>query len=219
MADEIKTIAALLVEAANNSNGAITPQVLRDIIVSLGNIYEESNTTGWEDMFAPMLAGKTSTSPPTFTIGAFDPGGAGGSLAAYAFGAGDQIFLAFHTPHNVKPNSTAYLHVHWATDGVNTGTVNWIAEYSIAKGHSQEAFSANAIINLPSEAASSTAYMHQITEDTVGITIDEPDELVVVRVEMDATTCTDTIFGLAVDIHYQTDRNATINRSPNFYGP
>jgi hypothetical protein len=59
-----------------------------------------------------------------------------------------------------------------------------------------------------------------ITEDTVGITIAEPDELILVtleRVTNGGVENADTVFGLTVDFHYQVDRLATPNRAPNFY--
>jgi len=48
----------------------------------------------------------------------------------------------------------------------------------------------------------------------------EPDELILVtlrRVANGATENTDTVFGLTVDFHYESDRRSTPNRSPNFY--
>jgi hypothetical protein len=50
--------------------------------------------------------------------------------------------------------------------------------------------------------------------------ITEPDELILVtlkRVTNGGTNNTDTVFGLMVDLHYESDRHVTRNKSPNFY--
>lgn len=217
MADTIRTIASLQSLLADNTTGEISPQDLRDMLVSLSNIYQESYTTGWEDMTAPMNSVKLAgVSDPTFS--AFQPTGTG-SLKAYSFAKGNEVFLTFHTLHNIKPNSTAYIHVHWTTNGTNTGTVAWDLSWSMAKGHNQQAFPAPTSITV-SQAASGTAFKHMVTEDATGITITEPDELLIVRLARNNTatdTCTNTVFGLQVDFHYQVDRNSTKNRTPDFY--
>lgn len=67
-----------------------------------------------------------------------------------------------------------------------------------------------------------TAWRHMIIE--VGepdiLLLLEPDELlhcVLKRITNGGVDNTDQIFGLTVDLHYETDREATPNKSPNFY--
>lgn len=49
----------------------------------------------------------------------------------------------------------------------------------------------------------------------------EPNEIIMCRVFRDAAhandTCTDNVFALTADLHYQCDRHSTKNRAPNFY--
>ena len=72
MADTIRAISSLQALLADNTTGDISPQDLRDMLVSLGNMYQEQYTTGWEDMVAPMNSVKLAgVSDPTFA--AFGP--------------------------------------------------------------------------------------------------------------------------------------------------
>lgn len=70
---------------------------------------------------------------------------------------------------------------------------------------------------------SSTPYAHLITEvgESDAITIDEPDGLMLVRVWRDANDAGDTYpdvaFAFTADLHYQSDRNGTPNKRPDFY--
>lgn len=217
MVDTVRTNAELLALLADNTSGDISPQDLRDMLVSLANSYQELNTSGWDDITTSMNSVKLGgISDPTFV--AFQPG-ASGSLKAYKFAKGNEVFFVFHVPHTIKPSSLAYLHVHWTTNGVNTGVVGWDIEYTFIKGHDQSEFPAPATI-VVSEAASGTAWRHMLTEDATGITLPEPDTLVVVRMERNNTaldTCSDNVFGLEVDLHYQVNRVTTKNRAPDFY--
>ena len=59
-----------------------------------------------------------------------------------------------------------------------------------------------------------------VTEDATGFTVPEVDSLILLelkRVTNGGTENTDTVFGLFVDLHYQTSMYATPNRSPSFY--
>jgi hypothetical protein len=217
MVDTIRTISELQTLLADNTVGDISAQHMRDLLVSVSNMYEEMYTVGWEDMVAPMSAVKLAgVSDPSFTL--FQPTGTGG-LRAYQFAKGDEVYFTFHTLHNVKPNSTAYFHVHWAVDSTSTGTCAWDFEWSLAKGHNQQSFPALTTRTI-SQAGSGTAFQHMVTEDTTGITIPEPDCMLIMRMERNNTATdniTGNVFGFQVDFHYQTDRNSTKNRTPNFY--
>lgn len=182
--------------------------------LSLGN-----DGYGWRDELAPISGARIPpASAPTQTNF-----GSAGSLQRkeFAFAVGDYIYVSpFHTQHDVKPNSTAYFHVHWTTDGTSTATVRWELNVQRALGHNQAAFGAPTQLLLTAQAASGTAYQHMIVEDATGVTLYEPDELFFVtlrRVTNGGTDNTDNVFGLMCDIHYQVDRLATRNKAPNFY--
>jgi len=173
---------------------------------------------GWKDMVSAVSAARV---PPANAPTASNFGAAGTlQRLEYAFDVNDYIFIQpFHVNHDVKPNSTAHIHVHWTTNGTDTATVKWELHIQRALGHNQEAFGAPTAISVE-QAASGTAYQHMVAEDDTGITLYEPDELIIIslkRVTNGGTDNTDTVFGLTVDFHYQADRSATKNKAPNFY--
>jgi hypothetical protein len=183
------------------------------------NITELDGRTasGWSDMLAPLVtAGVPVQNAPSLT------GFAGTSIRKeYAFALNDYCYvIPFHVNHDVKPNSLAHLHVHWTTNGTSTATVKWELSVIRALGHNQQAFTTPTVITIE-QAASGTAWRHMIAEDQTGITLYEPDELIMVtlkRITNGGTNNTDTVFGLMCDIHYQVDRLSTPNKVPNFYG-
>jgi hypothetical protein len=181
--------------------------------VSVGRV---SLGTHWKDLTVAGINGRVgAANAPTLT--AFTPGGSGG-LLQYAFIVGDYILASFHVNHDIKPNGQAFFHVHWTTDGTSTASVKWEVEYSLALGHNQAAFSTPAIITVE-EAASGTAYQHMVTETATPITLAEPDIMLIARLRRitnGGTNNADTVFGLAIDLHYESDRDATPNRAPPF---
>ena len=64
---------------------------------------------------------------------------------------------------------------------------------------------------------------HNVTEVTDladVMTLTEPDELILVTVRRVAASSdenTDDVYALTVDLHYYSDRDATPNKSPDFY--
>lgn len=139
----------------------------------------------------------------------------------------NELWLSpFHIGHTYKPNTKVYPHIHWINPGTNTGVVRWGFEYTVAKGHQQgtdSIFPESTTIYLE-QAAKGTRYEHMIVEasdDQAFLTNIEPDTLILTRVFRDAAhpndTCTDAVFGLMSDLHYQKGYWATRNKSPNFY--
>ncbi|MCK5613958.1 hypothetical protein KAR91_69490 [Candidatus Pacearchaeota archaeon] len=173
---------------------------------------------GWNDLESSFIAGKVAgANVPVFA--AFID-----SINAFQFSATvmKEIFMMpLHVPHDYKPGSTMFHHIHWSPGDTDTGVVRWGIEYSIAKGHGQQAFPASTTIYLE-QAGSGVANQHQIIEDTVGITANlEPDSLILMRVFRDATHGNDDYTGVAwghfMDSHYQSDRMATKSKEPDFY--
>ena len=181
---------------------------------------QDQTSTGWKDMLAPLAAaGVPSSSAPTmtnFVVGTI-------TRREYAFAIDDYIFVQpFHVNHDIKPNGLAYIHVHWTTNGTSTATVKWQFEIARAKGHNQEAFAQVTTITVE-QAASGTAYRHMIAEIAANdaLTLTEPDELILItlkRITNGGTDNADTVFGLMCDLHYQCDRAATLNKTPDFFG-
>lgn len=218
MVDTARTEAVLLANVFQDGQaaGEITEQDMRDFIVSsmLKDDALGSTTGGWRDLRAALVASATGAGTPALAVF-----GTTGNIKQLSFGVGDSVYIAFHIDHDVKVGSTCYLHVHWSTNGTNTQPVKWQLSSVTAAGHDTDNFGADVVLTLE-EAAQGTAWRHMITEDATGTTIPEVDSLVIMELERitnGATENTDTVFGLFVDIHYQTDHYATKNRSPNFY--
>ena len=97
------------------------------------------------------------------------------------------------------------------------GNAYWESEYTIAAGHNQAAFPATSTIKLTC-ATSGTQYQHQITEDTAGFSLVEPDSLLLVAVRRlgadPLDTCNGAQFLHFVDLHYQCDRYNTTTKAP-----
>lgn len=156
------------------------------------------------------------------------PGGANptwttyqGNINAHSFSATSStghLWASFHVDHDYAPGTLAYLHVHSspATAG-QTGNALWEIEYSIARGHNQASFSAPATLTLTC-ATSASQYRHQITEDTAGISLLEPDALLLIAVRRlgaaGGDTCNGAQFLHFVDLHYQADRYGTTQKAP-----
>lgn len=212
MADTVRTLAQLQALLADNNSGNISAQDLRDFLVTSFDALMAHNTSGWRDLISPLDSVKLAgISDPTFA--AFGPSG---GLKAWSFANGNEVFMFAHTRHDTKPGSTAYPHIHWTTNGTSTAQVDWQLELAYANGHDQDNFPASSTINF-AQNASGTAWRHMITEDATGITLDEPDAIIVMRLQRSSATNADAVFGLAVDLHYEVDRLCTKNRAPDFY--
>lgn len=171
---------------------------------------------GWRDLTSELVSRSGSSAP---ALALFR-----GNIYAYQFGprSVDQLYSTFHIPHDYAPGTALYIHIHWGDPSATpTGVVRWGFEYTFAKGHSQEAFPATTTVYVEQSAAG--PYKHMIAEISTGIlnTAAEVDGLLLVRIFRDAAhandTCPASVFAFTCDVHYQADRMATLNRSPNFY--
>jgi hypothetical protein len=171
---------------------------------------------GWRDLRMALVASATGSGAPA--IAAFGPSA---NIKQLAFGINDSVYVAGHIDHDIKVGSTCYMHVHWSTNGTNVQPVKWQMSYITAAGHNQANFGSDTVITVE-EAAQGTAWRHMITEDSVGFVIPEVDSLFACelkRITNGATDNSDTVFGLFMDIHYQTQQYATPSRTPDFYTP
>ena len=184
-------------------------------IAALGNVPTDFV---WKDMLAAV--GSASV-PPSLapTANNFGPAHTP-QRKEFAFAVNDYVFMQhFHVNHDIVPNGEAYLHVHWSTDGVSTGLVQWECTVMRAKGHDQANFAAPTVTFIE-QAAAGTAWRHMIAETDTPLIMTEPDELIIVtlrRVAPSAGSNADLVFGLQVDLHYQADRNGTPQKAPDFY--
>ena len=192
--------------------------------LSSRNDGQVEHTVGWKDNTSSLsgAALHPSLTPEMKEVKA------GEKRYELAFVAGNLAFCdPFHVNHDIQPGAKVYPHVHWMTDNTDTNdSVTWRMYYKRAKGHQQEAFSAEATMDI-TQSIESTAYTHMVAEcsDAQALELYEPDELIIITLELLSTsgfTASKTsagkrVFGLTVDLHYEASLIATKNKAPNFW--
>jgi len=176
------------------------------------------NINGWDDITSDLSAGKAvGANAPTWAV--FRNG-----ISAYKFHQTtmNELWVTFHIKHDYAEGSDVYPHIHWSPNTTSTGVVRWGMEYTVAKGHDQEAFPATTTIYLESTISSNKQYQHIVTEATDAQAFDafQADTLILMRIFRDAGNAADTfpdpVFALTADIHFQADKDVTPNKSPPF---
>jgi len=174
--------------------------------------------TIWKDLVAPLASAPIpSANNPVMT--AFGPSG---DRKEYAFDLNDYLFVQpFHVNHDIIPGALAYPHVHWTTNGTSTNSVKWQLEILRALGHQQAAFAAPMTLTVE-QSPVGTAWQHMVAEvsDSDALPLYEPDELILItlkRITNGGTDNTDDVFGMTVDLHYQSNTVGTISKAPDFY--
>ncbi len=178
----------------------------------------------WKDLIGQVIVRGSGANDPTFELITGST-----NMFAYSFSAGTmmQFWTAFHIGHDYAPGTVVYPHVHWLNAAAvpNTGDVRWGFEYAVAKGHQQQAFPLTATTTIyKTQACNATRYMHHVGEVAIGDAIPatdlEPDSVIYMRIFRDAAnvadTCTDKVYVLTADCHYQADTIGTLNKAPNF---
>jgi len=187
-----------------------------------GNISELDQRTalGWRDNIVELKVDSSSPNAP-----ALNP--FRGNILAWTFFQGEltEAHSAFHIDHDYALGTKLYLHVHWSIASAATGTVRWGFEYTVAKGHQQQAFPEPTTVYME-QASLGVPYMHYVGEVSEANAIDglaldiEPDTVIKVRLFRDGAHPNDTleadVFGIFLDLHYQADRATTPFKSPDF---
>jgi hypothetical protein len=182
----------------------------------------------WRDMIGNItLRGTPGANSPTWE----EITGMTG-IFAYSFSATtmNEVWINYHLDHDILvgtgSGSKIYLHTHWlnAAATPNTGAVRWGFQYHVAKGHQQQAFPSTGTTVYVNQTCNATRYMHHIAEVALADAVDaeplEADTLLLCRIFRDAAngadTCTDKVYLLLSDCHYQSDRVGTLNKAPDF---
>jgi hypothetical protein len=191
---------------------------------SLIVLNDGSDTPFWRDLVGELVVRGTGANDPAWTqiTGS-------SNMWGYSFSASTmmQFWSNFHVDHDYASGTPIYMHVHWFNPAAtpNTGTVRWGFEYTVAKGHNQQAFGFASTTTVYIETACpSTRYQHMISEialsDAIPSTNLEPDSIIHVRMFRDAAhsndTCTDAVWVSTSDCHYQANRFGTKNKAPAF---
>ena len=201
---------------ANSTNGAI--QESAATIDDAGNLVASGllkHGIGWRDNIQPFVKGAAGVAAPTLTTLA-------NGARLYAFANADSVHVEFHIDHDIVQNSTCYPHVHFISSAAMTAgqTVIWEFIYVKAKGHSQgQSFlAARTTLKLTYVAdGTEIAGEHIVLEHPTGFTLVEPDEIILAEYKKTGGTHGGTIYGIMGDLHYQSDREVTVNKAPNFY--
>lgn len=175
---------------------------------------------GWRDNIVELKVDSSSPNAPTLEA-------IRGGILGWKFPTGEltEAHSAWHIDHDYALGTKLYLHIHWVCPTTDVGTVRWGFEYTVAKGHQQQAFPATTTVYVE-QTTTGTAYMHYVGEvsetDAVSGTGIEPDTVILCRVFRDGAHANDTLnadaFGVFLDLHYQADKATTPNKVPNFYG-
>lgn len=195
------------------------------VLISNGADGAAWDTTVWKDLVGQVIVRGSGVNDPTFELITGST-----NMWGYSFSAGTmmQFWTAFHIGHDYKPGTAVYPHVHWLNAAAvpNTGNIRWGFEYAVAKGHQQQAFPLTATTTVYKvQASNATRYMHHVGEvalaDAIPSTSLEPDSVIYMRVFRDAAdaadTCTDKVYVLTANCHYQANYFGTKNKVPNFY--
>ena len=140
----------------------------------------------------------------------------------YIFPRNKEAWAKYHIDGDYKPNGEIYIQLHWTTDGTSTNNVKWQIKYTIAKGYNQitggEFFDPINTIYME-QAASGIKWKHMITVSSlIELTNAEPSSMIMINLKRISGTGdhnNDDVFGLQLDLQYQTDRHSILNRMPN----
>lgn len=176
---------------------------------------------GWRDNIVELKVDSSSANAPT--LNPFR-----GGILTWDFAPGEltEAHSAWHIDHDYKMGTKLYMHVHWSCRSSAVGTVRWGFEYTVAKGHQQQAFPVTTTVYVE-QATNGTPYMHYVAEVSDANAIDgaalaiEPDTVILVRVFRDGghvnDTLDQTVAAIFLDLHYQADKTTTPNKAPNFF--
>ena len=196
-------------------------QLLLDFFREFTGFNTASGSSGvglWKDNIMPFSAAKgNGTTEPIWSD-------IGNGIYKMKFTAADELFVSFHVNHDYKKGTDAFPHVHWFSDaiqGVGDVTI-WEISYIIGIGHQQGGSLTGALtsFNVTHTAdGTEAAGDHIITECSIAQAFDlvEPDSVILMGVKLVSTTTAGNIFGIMADLHYESDRDGTINKAPNFY--
>ena len=180
---------------------------------------------GWKDMLTSINSAKVSgANVPAWTL-------IRDGLYAYSFTATvlKEVWLNFHIGHDYAPQTDLYPHIHYVplSDEIE-GVIRWGFEFSYADRAGT--FPASSTVYIEETIAANSQYDHIVSEVTDANALSykdfepgfETDGVLLCRVFRDGAHANDTyagaVGGIFVDLHYQSDRDATLNKAAPFRG-
>lgn len=218
----VSDVSDVLMNFLNWTGTAIKPYVENVVFngsASTGiKVDHDTEQFGWEDLLGAINVDREAASnKPSFNTYV-------GNVKQYQFIVDDQVYINYHIPHDIVPNSNLYIHTHWSADS-NTGSATWEVEAAYASGHDGGAFSSPVTVTINEDVTSNLS--HMVTESQLsapagagGLLVAEDieiDGIIMVRVKLAAETLAANPFLHFVDIHYQSTGIGTLNKAPNFY--
>lgn len=210
-----------IVSLFSNANTAIREYVFPDAsgTVALNSTLFSSggaSESGWNDLTMPFNIKNSALTEPSYQA-------VGNGLYSLEWTVNEALATIYHTPHDYKLGTNGYPHVHWMPQtALTVGQVTtWEFQYTIARGHHQGESLAGVTTTIQfTHVADGTeiAGEHMITEcsDVQAFDLIEPDTIVCAVIKL-AQSDSGAIHADLCDLHYQVDKAATLNKTPNFY--
>jgi|GEM_PF-3787388 len=201
---------------SNTTNGAL---LINATNPKYGNL-------GWKDNISPFISatGNAINEPSWEDIG--------NGIVLPRFTTGEHLPAPYHQNHDVALGTKSYPHLHFLSDTVEAvgTTVVWRFGYVNAKGRTKNEAGAvvqgesltvpliNMDISYTYDGAE-VAGEHIIVEctDLQAFDAGEPDTYTLADITLLNTTANGKIFGIGTDLHYQSNRENTPYKSPNFF--
>jgi hypothetical protein len=181
---------------------------------------KSNNNFIWEDLVHQFSAKASGGNNPVFQS-------VWGNFQGYVFSqsAMNQVWCDFHIRHDYAMGTNMYPHIHWCPITTDTGTVRWGIEYTVAKGHGQQAFPATTTVYVEQTITTNSNQKHMVAEvsdvNAIPGNLIEPDAVIKLRIFRDAAHANDTfpaiVHAWQVDIHYRVGQLGTRNKAPNFF--
>lgn len=197
----------------DGAGSRLTSTNVKDAIVEASN-----PEPGWNATAGNFVVNGTGSTRPQWTEI--------GSTGMYAYNVSVDKFAwgSFSLPHDYKPNGALYMVIDYTVDGTDTRPVKWRVDYSIIKSHNQASPLFPAQTMYLESSPTGTALVGLSAESILNNTNAEPCASIQMKITRVTNGLTgnndnnDNVFGLALHLQYETDRLATPNRTPNFYG-
>ena len=138
----------------------------------------------------------------------------------------NDLEVSWHINHDWAVGTDQYPHIHFcAKDDQVEGVCRWGIEYTLAK-REQGVFGDTVTVYLEATIPANNALEHTVIEvsdaDAISGDLLEVDALVLARVFRDGAHANDTyagdVFGLFLDLHYQRNKYATLNKAFPYNG-
>lgn len=185
--------------------------------------------TVWKDLLGDINPKASGVGRPT--LGQWDT-----NVRGWHYTVGDDGDAFYHMPHDWKPGSDLFLHLHWAHNGAAiSGNLRVRCYYTYAKAHNQESYFPEKTIDLGDlglTIGNCPQGQHRLAEVQLTAAAPSANQFATsllevdgcIRLHFDVLEIPTISGGLVsepfldtLDIHYLADRVGTPNKAPDFY--